>query len=355
MLLATATLGCNEAPKPWSQRVSLIGRFDLRDPNAPRFAWSGSQIRARFSGTWVRIVLSDAAVDPRMHEADWIDVSVDDAPAKTFRLTAGRHVYPVAIGLDDGKHEIRIAKRTEAAVGVITFHGLQVPAGTKITPILRSKRVLEFVGDSITAGYGIEGVGPACSWSAERENNLLTYAAVAARQLKAEYTAVAGSGKGVTRNYDPTDPTTLPEMYPRVIPSDESSPTAATRPLPDAFIVNLGTNDMAHGIADPTLFQTRYLALLKVLRARAPQALIVLALGPMLNDQPPARMERSIMRSWLAAIEAQWRRSSDDRITSIEFWNRRAEGYGCDFHPSIQTHARMGQELSTLLRQHLGW
>lgn len=358
-----ATQACNPAPvavkppttAPMLPNVSLVGRFDLRDPNAARCAWPGSQIRARFSGPWIRATLTDTPTDREPRETDWIEVMVDDQPPRTFQLAEGRHVYPLARDLTPGEHEITIWKRTEALVGTITFHELTVAAGNHIGNVAAPSRHIEAVGDSITAGYGNEGRNAACSWSARRENNHQTYPAVAARLLDASYTAIAWSGKGVTRNNDPRETLTLPALYARVIPTEDDSPLAANTPVPDAYVVNLGTNDMFAGLTDEDAFRRDYSALLKTLRTRAPNAWIVIALGPMLYDEPPRTMQRTQMRTWLAAIEADWRSNVDERITSIELWTDPAEGVGCNVHPNKKTHHRLGAELAALLRDRLGW
>jgi lysophospholipase L1-like esterase len=187
------------------------------------------------------------------------------------------------------------------------------------------------------------------------ENNYLTYGAFAARELGAAYSAIAWSGKGVLRNYDPVEAEPMPEIYERVLPADASAGLAPASPRPDAVVINLGTNDIAANIPDGPTFERGYLTLLRRVRARYPDALLVIALGPMLADDFPQPRARSLMRDWLKSIEATWRAKGDDRIAWIELWTDPAEGLGCDYHPSIRTHARMGVELAALLRERLGW
>jgi len=55
-------------------------------------------------------------------------------------------------------------------------------------------------GDSITAGYGLDGANASCSVSQDNSNHYLTYGAVAARALSAELHAIAWSGIGMYRN-----------------------------------------------------------------------------------------------------------------------------------------------------------
>ncbi len=62
-------------------------------------------------------------------------------------------------------------------------------------PEPRQRRLL-FIGDSITAGYGVlcnDSVGP---FSPETESAFHAYAAVAARALEADAHVIAYSGKG---------------------------------------------------------------------------------------------------------------------------------------------------------------
>jgi hypothetical protein len=48
--------------------------------------------------------------------------------------------------------------------------------------------------------------------------------------------------------------------------------------------------------------------------------------------------------------------AGDARIFFVEFAPvMESEGYGCDFHPTLATHARMGEQLAAALATELGW
>lgn len=341
---------------PGDPLIRYVGRFDGRQPNVRRCSWSGSQIEASFTGTFLRAVFTDTPVDDKTRETDFLSVIVDRGAPRLLALAEGKHVYPLATGLAPGTHHIAIWKRSEAEVGVVTFHGFQLERGQSLVRLAKTPaRRLEFVGDSITAGYGNEGTDSSCHWSARSENSHLTYGAHAARELGADYSAVAWSGKGLMRNYDERDTITMPQLYERVIPTDEGAGTYAVTSPADAVVVNLGTNDVFSAPVDGALFEQAYLAFLHRLRERHPNALLVIALGPMLADDYPRPNARTLMRTWLRRVEAQWRSTVDERIDFIELWIDPAEGVGCDFHPNTRSHARFGKEVAALLRSRLGW
>jgi lysophospholipase L1-like esterase len=340
---------------PSDPRISYTGRFDRRAPDAVRFAWVGAQIEARFSGNRLRAYLTDTPLEDEIRETDWITVVVDAGAPRTFALHEGSHVYPLATALGAGPHQVLIWKRTEAEVGLITFRGFELEPKHALLPRLKPPaHRMEFVGDSITAGYGNEGADAACHWSARTENNYLTFGAFAARELAASYTAVAYSGKGLTHNYERRDQLTLPEVYERVIPTEDDSPKVSASPA-DVVVVNLGTNDMFSRVPDERSFTSAYQRFLAQLRKQNPTALLVIALGPMLADDYPQPQARSTLRKWLKTVQTSREASGDTRIDFIEFWYDPAEGVGCDFHPNVKTHARLGHELANLVRARLNW
>jgi len=360
--LLAGLLACSAAPvqssvfvKPTDARVRLVGWFDTRVPEAPRFAWPGTQIEVAFRGTSLRARFSDASNQTDFPEPDQLAITIDDKPATTLALKLGTHDYTLADKLLPGTHTARIWKRTEALVGTITFHGFPAVKGTQLEalPTARTRRMV-FFGDSITAGYGNEGASARCHWSATKENNHATYGAVAARSLNADYLAAAWSGKGVTRNFDPSETLTLPMVFDRVIPSEDDSPRVNPT-YADAVVVNLGTNDFFNGIPDERLFVDTFARFVNTLRARYPKALMVLVLGPMLTDDAPQPMARTTLRGWFEKVQAQRRVVGDDRVDVLEVSSKPEEGLGCGSHPNLTTHARIGRELADHLKHRLGW
>jgi len=47
--------------------------------------------------------------------------------------------------------------------------------------------------------------------------------------------------------------------------------------------------------------------------------------------------------------------SGDGSTEIVPFHIEESEGFGCDYHPSTATHARLGQQLTEVLQTTLGW
>jgi lysophospholipase L1-like esterase len=358
VLFAVALIACERQSQPvivsgGDARVQRVGRFDTRRPAAPRFAWPASEVELAFDGASLHITLTDTPHPDDTPETDWLAVQVDAAPVRALPLQAGKHEYALARALLPGKHRVRILKRTEPEVGTITLHGFRLaPGGQLLTPRARPSRRIEVVGDSISAGYGIEGPDAQCHADPRMEDATRTYATHAAHALGADVTVTAWSGKGVVRNYEERDRETMPELFERILPGDPASPLVHGA-APDAFVVHLGTNDFFRGIPDEQAFISRYESVLERLHARAPKAPMVLVLTPMLADDYPQPNARTILRGYLAKVIERERAKGHTPVL-LEQYTDPAEGVGCDFHPNLKTHARLGRELADALRPLLG-
>ena len=280
-------------------------------------------------------------------------VVVDGVVAPKFVPTGG--LDTVVYGLTPGMHEIHFYRRTEAHLGESSFLGLELGPGELLAPAAAPARRLEVVGDSISCGYGNEGADQTCGFTPETENHYLSYGALAARAVGAELSTVAWSGKGVVCNYgDEPDSCTapLPEYYDRALPARPTSQWNFSSWQPQAVVVNLGTNDFstAH---DPTEaeFEAAYSALLGKIRAAYAEAVILCTIGPMLFGDDLAKARTSIARAVQARVDA-----GDAKVKVFELVpTDPANGYGCDWHPSLQTHQVMAETLTAVLETELGW
>jgi lysophospholipase L1-like esterase len=313
---------------------------DTTDPAAVRFAWSGTGVTARFQGTSVSANL----------EGGQEYTVVLDGEVKP-KLTAMTGMNAVATGLADGEHVVELYRRTEASEGESVFKGFDFGGGTLLAPSIPARR-LEFVGDSITCGYGIEGADMNCGFTPQTENHYITYAALTARALDAELSTVAWSGKGVVCNYGDDASSCmnpLPTYYDRTLPNRADSAWDFSRFQPDAVVVNLGTNDLST-TDDPTpeTFQAAYVMLLQHIRTKYPSAHILCTNGPMLSGTDLANV-RSNLTAAVATL-------ADPKVTTLEIPSQDGtDGYGCDWHPSQARHAKMAELVTTALKSALGW
>jgi lysophospholipase L1-like esterase len=325
--------------------VRFIGRVDTSDPAGARFAWSGTGVVARFTGSALAVRLADT---------QQYTVLIDGVLQPKLTSQAGSN--PLATGLGAGEHSVELYRRTEASQGPSQFLGFDITGGELLAPPPSPERRIEIIGDSISAGYGIEGADETCPFSPDTENHYLTYGAITARELSAELSTVAWSGKGVVCNYgdEPTscvDP--MPTYVDRILPEQTTSLWDFSLFQPQAVVINLGTNDLST-TTDPTEaeFVSEYVALLGRVRSVYPDALILCSVGPLLSgtDLSTARAYiESAVETLVSAGDA------DVRTFELEPQDGVTDGLGCDYHPSQATHAKMADVLTATLQVELGW
>lgn len=324
--------------------LKFAGRVEIAGADDASFAWSGSGVIANFSGTSVAV---------RLGGGQQYTVLIDGTLQPKLTSTGG--LDPLASGLADGPHTVELYRRTEANQGESRFQGFDFAGGQLLAPPVASERRIEIVGDSITAGYGDEGADMNCSFSADTENHYLTYGALSARALGAELSTVAWSGKGVVCNYGDdasscTDP--LPPYYDRTLPTRADSRWDFSRWQPQAVVINLGTNDFSTAM-DPTQdqFEQALGALIEHMRAEYPDALILATVGPLLNGA-----DLTTARLYIANVVKKRNDAGDAKVQTFELApTNAADGYGCDWHPSLKTHQVMADALTAKLRAELGW
>lgn len=320
------------------EEVHFVGRFDTRE-SEPRFQWSGSALLTKFRGTGIAVRLRGEAQ---------LEVVLDGEVQPRLYVNGSDERYALASGLSAGEHTLELHKRDEAMFGPVRFGGFEVEAGELVaTPSPRAHRI-EFIGDSITCGYGNEDTTPNCRFSANTENHYLTYAALTARALDAVHTAIAWSGRGMFRNYPDASRSqpTMPQLYDRILPNDESSLWDFSRYTPEAVVINLGTNDYAINDDPGQSYTDTYVTFLQRLRGIYPEAHLFAIM-----QRYPAGAQQRVQD----AVNAR-NAAGDAKVHYFGFGPVNAgDGVGCDGHPSVAGHQRMASELTPFLRSTLGW
>jgi hypothetical protein len=331
---------------PTDSRIRYIGRFDWRDSAGPRCEWTGSEVELRFSGSDLNAVINDTG-------SDYFEVVVDGVAGAPLAVQKGEATYSVVAGAPRGNHIVEIFKRTEAFVGDAQFCGFQLAAGGKLLPLGPApSRRLEVIGDSISCGYGNEGKDQNEHFTPATENGYLSYGAVAARRVGAEYTCIAWSG----RTMWPTN--SIPEVYDYTLPDDTTSRCDFTKWIPGAILINLSTNDWNKGAPDEASWTGAYENFIAHLRAFYPNAAIYCASSPMMSDDwPPNAKARSTSIAYLNRIVADENKAGDLKVRYLEFpaQDGAADGLGADWHPSVKTDAKMAAILDAALQKDLRW
>lgn len=306
-------------------------------PSAKLLAWSGSEMRARFTGRELQLSFSSVHWGTS-HFTVEIDGRVLPLSVPGQGMTEWKLREPLA---SDGPHELRLVKRTEASMAEVSFHGLRLAQGGELLepPPARPLK-LEFYGDSITAGACNGDVNDDQYEDLYHHDGTRAYGALTAARLGADYVGIAVSGIGITATWDQL---LMPQVWNRYAPRLDAAVAPPDPRAPDVVLVNLSQNDhgfpASKGQRIAADFAPRYLAFVRGLRARYPQARLVLLAGGMTawKDEP------AIPRALQQAV-GTLRGEGDARVWTYTF---QAFAYA---HPRIDVHAQMADELTQFLQ-----
>jgi len=352
-----AALGADTSDEPVEidadhPNIQYIGRFDFSDPKSPTCAWSGSAIRARYEGRMIGILLNDTPAARRDGMGapfrNLFEIIIDGQLERTILARPGDSVYTVGDRLAQGVHTIEIFKRTEALVGYTSFRGFRLVPGAKLlAPPPRPARRIEFIGDSITAGLDVMKVGKRVFCRAA-QNNYLTYAQVAARDLGAEAICVAYSANGVHCYSNGGKDNTIPALYSRILPHDPKSRWDFTKWKPHVVVIHLGTNDMAArgmGACRDSLddFVKSYVDFIGRIRKDYGDVPIFCVIGPALW---PAELQKKFPKTVVETMN----KNGDENVHYVLF-----EDIGDELHPDAANHRKMADVLTKAIRAQTGW
>lgn len=329
-----------------TNRMGLIPATDARlrwsgriGPGAmPRtrlLAWSGSELRARFTGRTLSLEFSSTHWGTS-HFTVEIDGHRHSLAVPGQGWTAWRLREPLA----DGDHTLRLVKRTEGSMAEVSFHGLRLADGAQLlAPPPERPLKLAFYGDSITAGACNGDVAEDQYEDLYPHDGTRAYGAVTAERLGADYVGIAVSGIGITATWHDL---LMPQVWNRDAPRKDAAIAPPDARAPDVVLLNLGQNDhgfpASKGLSIAADFGERYLAFVRQLRGRYPQAKLVLLMGGMSAPQEQPAIPQAVSR----AVQTL-RDEGDTRV-----WSYRFQAFSWA-HPRIDVHAQMADELTRFL------
>ncbi len=299
----------------------------------------------------------------------WIAVFVDDGeePVRYIETNREEDVYPILAFADEETHTVTIRKITENAKGKVCLKEFYAegeilpPDGLEEAGQTGEKRLqLEFIGDSITCGFGnMVNDANRMFYSAD-ENGWMSHAAVAARKLRADFSVVSCSGIAVTEGIGKFD-YAIPPMgyyYPYCDRMAQELEGKTENPVlwdfqnhvPEVIVLNLGTNDATvidlNGDTQEGIkkFEKDYYEFLRLLRKHNGYSpWIICALGSL--DYFLYDSIQKVVREFKAEQE-------DERISCFKYGRVRVnDGLGACRHPYVTTQVRMGEELAEYIKK----
>lgn len=248
-------------------------------------------------------------------------------------------------------------------MSTVGIQEIAVNAREGIKPTPENLHKIEFIGDSITCGYGVDDENELHSFSTATEDVTKTYAYKTAEELQADYSMVAYSGYGIISGYTTSDQRLtsqlLPDYYEKVAKSNgkfdgtlvpQSIGWDFNRFVPELIVINLGTNDDSYTQNDKEKqaeYAGQYVEFLKRVRANNAAAKILCTLGIM-GDRLYPFVEQ--------AVEVYMRETGDANIAAMKFDVQLAfDGYAINGHPSKATHIKAAEKLISQIKELMEW
>lgn len=373
LVLAALFTGCNSPKKPNIENVDLDStteyatkevvpteenvRYLGRTANLDDLAW------LTYTNTGIEFTAKANHVGVNF----WTDNS--GKGARIVALVDGKKVFDEMVTENDTtltvfnrdsvvERNVRILKVSEATSSSICIASIVVDEEGTIAPGKERDLKIEFIGDSITCGYGVDDPNRNNHFNVETEDGSKTYAYKTAEKLNADFAMVSHSGWGVvsayTGNGEKNEGGLLPKVYEKLSftygsffgQKPQEIDWDFSKYVPDVVVINLGTNDNSYvkGNSDKAEeFKSGYVDFIKTVRKNNPDAYIICSLGLMGQDLFP-QIDKAVSEYSAA--------TGDKKICSLQFdVQNAADGICADWHPSEATHEKAAIKLVMKIKE----
>ncbi len=338
---------------PDNQYIQYTGRIDFTNPERPRLSGAGAYFQVKFRGSACDIILEDQNL---YNNHNYLSIAIDSKYKRRIKVSKDKTKYQIARNLTDSEHNLLVCKATESQIGYVEFLGILC---NDILPLEKKrKRKIEFIGNSITCGMGLDTSDIPCD-SAEwydQHNAYLAYGPLLSKELNADWLLSSVSGIGIFRNWNSPGPT-MPEVYQNMyLNTDSTSLWDAHSFIPDLVSICLGTNDFSDGdgtyvreALDSTKFVKDYIQFIRSIRNRYPQAQICCLTSPLLSSEKSVQLTNYLS----AVIHHMKKVEYDNKIQMFIF--SRSYTNGCTDHPNKEDHRTMARELLPFFKRVMNW
>jgi lysophospholipase L1-like esterase len=293
------------------------------DPNIRYFGRWSSAFVSEWAGAYVLVGFTGTTVKLKQRGAIDLFASIDGGPDVSYKNVSGT-VNLTPTPLAGGTHRLRVSYRPIAGSyhGDAVFQGVILDAGARTVVPPTPSRIIEFVGDSITVGQ------------LSSKQALTAYGWLVGERLGAGHTQIAVGGACL---YPAADGCI--GMSQRFLKTglDASSPNwDFSRYQASAVVINLGTNDVGHGVSGAQ-FQSAYVTLLRNVRAKYPSAMIFAL--------------ETFRKRYVTETQAAVAAVGDPRVRFVntEGWITEATDTVDNVHPNDTGHRKIADHLAPLL------
>ena len=324
----------------FSDRVKLFGRaFERNDRLFLKDSYSGLSFYCKGS---VRLTITPE-IDSDKNSCPYVGVVIDDDSKGVTKIAVTNELKNIEIVKGDEKlHRIYIVKLTEEQYGNIYFSELSFEDENSVKKTESYTKSILFIGDSITAGYGVDGIDGEGDFTTFEENVLNSAAILTAKRVNAEAYVFACSGNGIiSRWIEPEkDEPNEDGLMPVIFPFENE-----TFPEPDYIYINLGTNDNSYIKGKPeriSRFNEEYTKFIVKLRKLYPNPTIIIAFGVMADELLPD------IEDMLNNYKDVY---SDENCVLVKLDKQQvSEGIGAAGHPSLNVNKRVSDILAKVIK-----
>ncbi|KAH8553120.1 SGNH hydrolase-type esterase domain-containing protein [Umbelopsis sp. PMI_123] len=240
---------------PIDSNIHYYGRWNQSD-NTMISWWPGAYAKFNFTGTTLAIKLrSTADILYKIDEGDYV------------QLVEASETIQLAKNLKPGLHSAMIASKTEK--DSIQLQKIIVDNDAKIKPPEPASSIIEFVGDSITAGLTTS------------RGALTSYAWLVADMLAMEHTQIAYPAACLVDGCNDAAPGMESQYFKWKGWHDDDENWDFSRYTPSAIVIMLGSNDEKVVGPDADRFQEAYATFLQRIRNEFAKAHIFIVSEPL--------------------------------------------------------------------------
>lgn len=307
-------------------RAALVGEDFQMD-----WVNTGFEVTGKLGGT-----LSIETVSTRVDSL--LNVVIDDNDPVVVHVPQGTSNVTLVSGLSKGPHTVKVISGTSLRFGTLTVKKFTYDGELSTIQRPASRMLIEVIGDSISCGWGLDGVSGGSYSEKQRvsiSNSYYSYAAVASRYLDADLQVVALCAQTIP---------TVHGFFPKLNRRSGTPAWDFSKNQPDVVVINLGTNDewQGDGLGKTEYNAANSLANMKALltdvRQAYPDAYVIWVYG---------MMRKTYENQYKQAISSM----HDNKMFAVDMTAYKSSGGYDGNHPKRDSHAAVGAVLADFIEE----